>query len=74
MNFRIQINNLLERLAPLLDWWFAGVLVSFYWIANNLFDLDGEELEWATYFFAFVFALNYYLVVMRFKLDRKSVV
>ena len=59
-------------MGPLLNWWFAGILVIFYWITNNLFSWEGEMLEWRTYIFAFVFALIYFLLNMRvrFSFDR----
>ena len=59
-----QINSSLNKVDRLLDWWFAGVLIIFYLTANNLFNLNGEPLEWGTYIFAFVFALLYVLLNM----------
>ena len=67
MPFFNRINYLLKNMGPLLNWWFAGALVIFYWIANNLFNWEGEMLEWRTYIFAFVFALIYFLLIMRVK-------
>ena len=60
-----KLNPLLKNIDPLLNWWFAGVLVIFYWISTNVFGWEGEPLEWMIYIFAFVFALVYFLLNMR---------
>ena len=60
-----KLNPLLKNIDPLLNWWFAGVLVIFYWISTNVFAWEGEPLERMIYIFAFVFALVYFLLNMR---------
>jgi hypothetical protein len=60
--------------VPLMDWWFAGVLVSFYWTVKEVFNWEGETLEWASYFIAFLISLMYYLSIMRWKYSFNTVV
>ena len=69
----MKLNNLFKKFRPLNDWWFAGVLVIFYWISNNVLGWEGELLEWRTYIFAFIFALVYYLLNMGVQFTFKPV-
>ena len=60
------LNYVVEKLNPLQYWWFAGILVLFYWSFNYLFIFQTETVEWATYFFAFIVLLLLFIVDIKY--------
>ena len=53
------IKNWQNGLKPLYDLWFAGLLVLLYIFVQQIIGLHGEQLEWTTWFFAFIILLMF---------------
>ena len=50
--------------VPLMDWWFAGVLVSFYWTVKEVF--NWEDYSWNEYIKPYhKFNTDLYQVIMK---------
>ena len=54
---------------PLFDLWFAGLLVSLYLFVQKIIGWQGEQLEWATWFFAFIVLLILFLLIIMGKFN-----
>ena len=56
--------NLVDGLKPLSDFWFAGVLVLLYIFLQYVIGLQGEQLEWMTWFWGFIFTMTILFLII----------
>ena len=58
------IMNWINRVKPLLEFWFAGLLVMLYLFIQYIIGWYGEQLEWATWFFGFIILMLIFILII----------